>query len=84
MPEINIRVKIIGGKRTDTYVYVQSMAVNSKSIVFKNGAKLSDSQFEAVVDKAIIDYIDESQPQTRLKINSPSSLQHEKDGVVKN
>lgn len=61
MPEINLRVKIIGGKKTPLSIYVESMAINSKSITFQNGAKISNSDFESVIDSAIIDYIDRNQ-----------------------
>lgn len=60
MPEINIAVKIIGGKRTPLEVYVKPLSENGRTITFQNGAVLSDSSFEAIIDKAIIDYIEKN------------------------
>ena len=59
MPEINLTVKIIGGKRTDTEVYVESRSItNKKTITFKNGARLSEDDFIDAIDSKIIDLID--------------------------
>ena len=58
MPEINIRVQIIGGKRTDLCVYVESMAINRKTITLSNGFTISDEEIVSVIDDAIIQFIE--------------------------
>ncbi len=57
MPEINLRVKIICGKRTPLEVYAESMAVNTKTLVTQDGVKFTDLEVEAVVDNAIVEFI---------------------------
>ena len=58
MPELNFRIKIVGGKRTPLEVYVTSMSVNRKELTFKNGKIISDEELEGVIDGAIVEYID--------------------------
>ena len=58
MPEINMRVKIIGDKKTDTSIYVESTAINGRKLSFKNGAKILDTEFETIIREAIINYIE--------------------------
>ena len=57
MPEINLRVKIICGKRTPLEVYVESLSVNNKTLVTQDGVKFTDLEVEAVVDNAIVEFI---------------------------
>ena len=57
MPEFNFRVKIIGGKKTETKVFVESAAVNRKRFEFKSGAFFSDADFEVSLYKFISDEI---------------------------
>lgn len=57
MPEINFRIKIIGGKKTYTKIYVESTAVNSRTLSFKNGAIIPDTEFEAIIRKAVTEHI---------------------------
>jgi len=58
MPELNLRVKIICGKRTPLEVYVESQSVNSKIMKTKYGAEFLEWEIESVVDGAIIEFID--------------------------
>ena len=62
MPEINIKVKIIGGKRTPTEVYAEPMAVNSKTLTFENGAKIPDIDFAEIINNAVASWIDNCTP----------------------
>ncbi len=57
-PEINLSVKIIGGKRTPTEVYVMSKSINKKVIQFQNGSEISNHEFETWIDSAIVRMID--------------------------
>lgn len=57
MPEINLRVKVIGGKRTDLKIYVENLSINKKEMTLKNGAVVTSNDLETVIHKAIIDYI---------------------------
>jgi hypothetical protein len=57
MPEMNFRVKIIGGKRTPLEVYVTSMSVNKKEITLGNWKTISDEELAIAIDSAIIEYI---------------------------
>ena len=59
VPEINIRVKIIGGKRTPLEVWVTPMAVNDKKITFQNGASINASLLANIIDMAIIKAIED-------------------------
>lgn len=58
MPEINLRVKIIGGKKTKLAVYAASMAVNEKKITFPSGLTVSDAEIETVIVTAIKNFIE--------------------------
>ena len=57
MPEINFRVKIIGGKRTDSRVYVESMADKNKKIVFRHGTVLSSGEINVAIRDFIVKFI---------------------------
>ena len=57
MPEINLSVKIRGGKKTPFSVEVISKAVNEKFIQFQNRAIISDGDFRSLIQTAIIKII---------------------------
>lgn len=57
MPEINLSVKIKGGKKTPTSVEVMSRSINKKIIQFQNGAIISDGNFESLINAAIVKII---------------------------
>jgi len=57
MPELNFRVRVVGGKRTPLEIYVTSTAVNRKKITLENGKTVSDGELETAIDSAIIEYI---------------------------
>jgi len=54
MPEINLRVKVIGGKRTPLKVIATSVAVNRKTITLKSGVTISSEELESIINNAII------------------------------
>jgi len=56
MPEINFRVKIIGGKRTDTKVFI-TPPLNSKTVTFRNGNICTSHEFTEKMYIAIMDHI---------------------------
>ena len=66
MPEMNLRVKIRGGKRTPLEVYVESLSINGKRIVLQDGFIISDAVMEGVIDNAIIRWINNAHPQKQL------------------
>ncbi len=58
MPEMNLIVKIKGGKRTPLAVFVNSMSVNKKTITLPDNTLLSSQKMERVIRNAIIRYAD--------------------------
>lgn len=57
MPEININIKIIGGKRTDTKVYAVTKSQKKKIIAFNNGNKISENVFMEHIEKEVKRFI---------------------------
>ena len=55
--EINIKVKVRGGKRTKTEIAVDSTAINKRKITFKNGCVLSDKELESIIYCAIKNFL---------------------------
>jgi len=56
MPEINFKVKIIGGKRTPLEVWVRRNP-DIKTIELKSGVVFNNEELESVIDYAIVNYI---------------------------
>jgi len=59
MAEININVKVRGGKRTKTEIFVGSSAINKRKITFANGCFISDKNLELLIYDAIRKVISE-------------------------
>ena len=57
MPEINLSIKIIGGKKTDTQVFVSSKSLRRGDIEFKNGARCTYLHLEKLVENYILSQI---------------------------
>ena len=55
MPEINLRVKIIGGKKTSLKIYVASMSETRKPMVLANGVSICHEKIEFVIRNAIVE-----------------------------
>ena len=53
MPEINVKVKVRGGKRTRMEIFAESAAINKREIRFVSGRVLSDKELEPVIFNAI-------------------------------
>ena len=56
MPEINLKVRVVGGKRTEFERYVDS--IDNKEITLPDGTIISSNDLEIVIDRAIIDYVE--------------------------
>jgi hypothetical protein len=56
MPEMNFRVKVKGGKRTNLEVTVAPM-VYKKTITLRSGVVVTSQALESIIDQAIIKYI---------------------------
>ena len=59
MPEINLTVKIVSGKRKPLEVYVESRSINREPIFLKSGYSLSHDEIEIVIDNAVVKYLGE-------------------------
>ena len=56
MPEININVKVIGGKRTELKIAVERRSLKEKATTLNTGHEISTSGLEEVIFKAVVDY----------------------------
>lgn len=57
MPEINFRIKVKGGKRTETQVGVEPYGDANKIITFKNGVTVDGNELAKEIWMSVYNYI---------------------------
>ena len=57
MPEIYFRIKIKGGKKTETEIEVSNFSAKNKTIEFQNGKIISDSDFAKMIENTVERFI---------------------------